>query len=482
MGVRNIFLCIYFNVSLLEWWCNSLMKNTVTPKKLIFGKISRKLTLVFLLVGIITPLISISYFYALSKSLLSQQATIMHHQAFVLESTALLLVILIAADTALIGFFVSRSISKPIAILQQATYNIEHGDFTVQTHIHTGDELEQLSNAFNKTALALSKMEEERKEIDKAKSEFLSITSHELRTPMTPMKAQLQMLENGYFGPLTDKQKESIQIITRNAERLDKIIEDFLEISRIEAARLKFVFRKTNLVQMIHDTVRFLDGFAREKNITLKVTTDQLPIIEVDPDRVSQVLRNLVHNAIKFSPENSVVEIHAQEKNGYIQFSVADHGVGMKPTDQIRVFEPFYQIEDHLNRKHGGTGLGLTICRGIVEAQKGKIWVESEVGKGSVFSFTVPLQPVTDIEPIKVLFSSKKDIENKVQETFTEMLGPMGSVEFIDLKNKNALGRKDILDYIDTLQEQHILPESQIAVFKEAVCSIFGTKATCEHI
>ncbi|MEM4257551.1 MAG: HAMP domain-containing sensor histidine kinase [Candidatus Thermoplasmatota archaeon] len=457
-----------------------MIKKIPDPKTFLFGKISRKLTLVFLLVGIVAPTISISYFYALSTSFLSQQSTIIYHQTTVLRYTALLLIILIAIDTALIGFFVSRSISKPITFLQQATQKVERGDFSIQTNIKTGDELEQLSHAFNKTTLALSKMESERKEIDKAKSEFLSITSHELRTPMTPMKAQLQMLENGFFGSLTDKQKESIRIIMRNAERLDKIIEDFLEISRIEAARLKFVFRKVDLTQILHDTVSFLEGFAREKNITLKIHTTQLPIIEVDPDRVSQVLRNLVHNAIKFSPENSVVDIDAYEKDGYIQFSVADHGVGMKPADQIRVFEPFYQIEDHLNRKHGGTGLGLTICRGIVEAQKGKIWVESEVGKGSIFYFTVPLKPVTEIEPIKVLFSSKKEIENKVQEIFTEILGPMGTVEFSELKNKNALGRKDILDYIDTLHQQHILHDIQTTVFRQAVDSIFGTKTNPE--
>ncbi len=147
----------------------------------------------------------------------------------------------------LIGFLISRSFSKPIHDLYKAAQELEKGNFKIRTIIKTNDELTQLSDAFNRSALALSKMEEERTNLDKSKSEFLSITSHELRTPITPLKAQLQMLQQEYFGKLTDKQKESLTIILRNTERLNKIIEDFLEISRIEAARLKFVFRKTNL-------------------------------------------------------------------------------------------------------------------------------------------------------------------------------------------------------------------------------------------
>jgi len=149
---------------------------------------------------------------------------------------------------------------------------------------------------------------EERKEIDSAKSEFLSITSHELRSPMTPMKAQLQMLQNEYFGKLANAQKNSLNIVLRNADRLDKIIVDFLEISRIEAAHLKFVFKETNLEEIIQETVDLMEGSAKEKNVKLKVNMEKLPIIKVDPDRVSQVLRNLIDNAIKFSKDKNTIE------------------------------------------------------------------------------------------------------------------------------------------------------------------------------
>ena len=143
----------------------------------------------------------------------------------------------------------------------------------------------------------------------------------------------------------------------------------------------------------------------------------------------------------------------------HILFSVKDCGVGMTSEDKLRVFEPFYQIEGHLDRTHGGTGLGLAICRGIVESQKGKLWVESTVDKGSTFYFTIPLKPVEEVEPIKVLFSSKAEMENKIKEEFAEILGPMGLVEFDDLKNKHATGRKDIVEYINSLQESVVVRE-----------------------
>jgi hypothetical protein len=217
-----------------------------------------------------------------------------------------------------------------------------------------------------------------------------------------------------------------------------------------------------------------MEGFAKEKNITLMVTTGELPNIEVDPDRISQVLRNLVHNAIKFSPTDRSIEISTELKKDYVRFSVKDQGIGLNAEDQIRVFEPFYQVEGTLSRKYGGTGLGLTICRGIVEAQKGKIWVESKPGLGSTFYFTVPLTPVYEIEPIKVLFSTKTDIEKKLRDELINMLGPMGDVEFNELKNKHALNKDDLDTYIISLEHQHILRHPHADELKRNIGKIFG--------
>jgi anti-sigma regulatory factor (Ser/Thr protein kinase) len=224
-----------------------------------------------------------------------------------------------------------------------------------------------------------------------------------------------------------------------------------------------------------------MEGFAKEKNITLVVTAEELPAIEIDPDRISQVLRNLVHNAIKFSPTDSSIEIHLEMKNDHVRFSVKDQGVGLNSDDQIRIFEPFYQVEAALSRKFGGTGLGLTICRGIIEAQKGKIWVESRPGCGCTFYFTVPLIPVHEIEPIKVLFSPKTEIEKKLRVQFMDALGPMGVIEFNELKNKHALNKEDLCEYISSLHSQSILRQKSADEFKRNIGKIFGEECRKEE-
>jgi|GEM_PF-984760 len=391
-----------------------IKKKAVGITKLFFSRLNSKLTSIFLLFVLVTLSISNYFLYTMIES----TTVIVTPESLKLVKTIVLIIILIFVNITIISLYISRFISKPIVKIYNATKEIEKGNYNVNLNIKTGDEIETLSKAFNQTSLALRKMAEERKELDNAKTEFLSMTSHELRNPMAPMKAQLQMLEEGYFGKLSEKQKESINIITRNADRLDNIICDFLEISRIESARLRFDFRETDIVQTVRETVNFMGGFAKEKNIKLEIDVSEIPIIQADPDRISQVLRNLINNAIKFSNEHSNIIISAHKKDDYVLFSVHDYGCGLAPENQIRVFEPFYQVENANRNRHDGTGLGLAICRGIVKSQKGKIWVESKINHGSKFYFTFPLNPIIEIEPIKVLFYQKEIIDKKVKEEF----------------------------------------------------------------
>jgi PAS domain S-box-containing protein len=217
-----------------------------------------------------------------------------------------------------------------------------------------------------------------------------------------------------------------------------------------------------------------MDGFAKEKNIKLKIDVGEIPIIHADPDRISQVLRNLISNAIKFSNEKSKIIISAYKNDDYVLFCVQDYGCGLTLENQMRVFEPFYQVENINHRHLGGTGLGLTICRGIVESQKGKIWVESKIDHGSKFYFTFPLNPVREIEPIKVLFSQKVTIDKKVKEEFKKILGVLGIHKFEELKTKNKINKEDIFMYIDSLRYQHILTDEMSKIFKIDIGKIFG--------
>ena len=444
-------------------------------KRYIFSKMSRKITFFFLIVGIIAPTIGILYFYLISYSILPVDQAAFIEQNTLLSSTAVAIIILIALNTAIAGYFISQSITKPVRELHKATTELEKGNFNVRTNITTNDELGELSRAFNKSAIALGIMDDEHKQLEKTKSEFFSMTSHELRTPITPLKVQLQMLYKQYYGKLTTKQRETLMNILKNTERLNKIIEDFLEISRIESARLKFVFKKTDIRETVYETLNLMEGFAKEKNIQFTTDIGKLPAINADPDRISQVLKNIIHNAIKFSPNNGKIEISSQLKREFIQFSIKDYGKGMSPKDQIRVFEPFYQV-NVTSKEFGGTGLGLAICRGIVEAQKGKIWIQSIEGEGSTFYFTVPLKPIEKIQPIKVLFSPKFEIEKELKEKFISILGPMGIAEFDELQINNEIEKEKIIEYIDNLKEKRILDEENSKEFKFEITKIFGDK------
>ncbi|MBT3691549.1 HAMP domain-containing protein [Candidatus Woesearchaeota archaeon] len=374
------------------------------------------------------------------------------------------------------GHIAKRKISKPIEKLKWATEEIEKGNFNVKVDIKTGDELEKLGESFNKTTEVLSNLDKEKKQVDKAKTEFLSITSHELRSPMTPMLAQLQMMEGDYFGKLNTKQKESLDIVLRNTKRLDNIIKDFLEISRIEAARLKFKFVKTDLTKTIKLIVEEMEGFLPEKRIKIITEIEKLPIITADPDRIGQVLRNLINNAIKFTKENGKIIIRAKQEGNVILFSVQDNGVGISKKDKERLFEPFYQADNMYQHKSGGTGLGLAIIRGIVESQGGKVWIESELRKGSKFLFTVPLIPVKKIKQIKLLFSDKENGELKLKKLFKEILGPIGENEFENFKRSKNLNHEEIKKYIYELSKNSIISKDKTEEFKKGISQILQGK------
>ncbi len=317
-------------------------------------------------------------------------------------------VLMINVLAIILALMIAKSISRPVEELRAATEKMQKGHFDTRVDIKTGDELERLGEAFNHTTEVLEQMDDEYKEIDRAKTRFLSITSHELRSPLTAMKAQMQMLEKGYFGKFNAKQKEAAEIVLRNTDRLDNILLDFLDISRMEAARLKFEFIRTSLAPHVNMLIEEMEAFLPEKKIKLVLKMGKLPVMEVDPDRTMQVLRNLLNNALKFSPDKSTITVSITREGNHILFSVADEGIGIKKEDQKNLFKPFFQAEQTLYRKYSGTGLGLAICCGIVTCQKGKIWVESEIGKGSTFYFTIPLKPVKQIKPIKVIFSEKE--------------------------------------------------------------------------
>jgi|GEM_PF-3334537 len=235
--------------------------------------------------------------------------------------------------------------------------------------------------------------------INQLKSNFLNVTSHELRTPMTAMSGYLQMMKNNLLGEVTDDQQEAIDIILRNANRLDSLVDDILDTSRLESGTMKFLPQKTMVDQVLDEIKKTMRSEAEAKQITIEIEVSPgLPILTIDPDRIKQVIINLVKNAIKFSSEQSTITIQVKDGGECVIFSVIDEGRGIPKEKIDHVFDVFYQVESGIDRSYGGTGLGLTICKGIVIGHGGKIWVESVEGEGSIFSFSLPKVPVSDVE------------------------------------------------------------------------------------
>jgi PAS domain S-box-containing protein len=228
--------------------------------------------------------------------------------------------------------------------------------------------------------------------VTRMKTEFLSLTSHELRTPLTPMKAQLQMLEEGYKGKMSEEQRESIELVLRNLARLDKLIKDILDISRIEMGRIKLSFESMSINDVVKEAIKMQEPFADEKGIKIVARLAELPAIVGDSERLRQVISNLVNNAIKFSEKATDVLVETQRVGEAVQFSITDYGTGISEEDKEKLFKPFSQIDSSMSRKRGGTGLGLAIAKGIIHAHNGKIWVESELGKSSTFYFSIPIK------------------------------------------------------------------------------------------
>jgi signal transduction histidine kinase len=227
----------------------------------------------------------------------------------------------------------------------------------------------------------------------KYKSQFLASMSHELRTPMNAVLGYTRMLLMNVYGELPEKVRDVHQRIDKSGRHLLGLINDVLDFSKIEAGQLALAINPYSVKDVIQAVVASTQSLAAEKNLALKIAVPaDLPAVSGDERRISQVLLNLVGNAIKFTDAGEV-SIDAAATDGALEVSVSDTGPGISAADQENIFEEFRQAEGSTSaQRKGGTGLGLAIAKRIVELHGGKIWVESEVGKGSKFTFTLPIR------------------------------------------------------------------------------------------
>src|SRR5437016_4182930 len=247
--------------------------------------------------------------------------------------------------------------------------------------------------AKEREARALAQVNEELRRLDELKSEFLAMVSHELRTPLTAIVGYSRLLMRQVHGPLTPKQLEHQEAIFRSAQRLTELINDLLDVSRLEAARVELDPRPTDVREAVEHVVAAVRVASQAKQIRIaNAVGSDVPAVHADATRLHQILANLVGNAVKFTPAGGAVTVRAARQGDQVWIVVEDSGVGIAKDELARIWDPFYQVESPMRRRHGGSGLGLAIVRRLVELHGGVVRVESEgEGRGSRFTFTLPV-------------------------------------------------------------------------------------------
>jgi len=266
-------------------------------------------------------------------------------------------------------------------------------DYLIKDTINSRMLSRVISYAMERSRLAkvLMQQNEQLKELDRMKSEFVSVVSHELRTPITAIKSAIGLVEDGTLGPLNNDQQEYITLVQRNVDRLTGLIHDVLSISRIESGRLQVETDTEEIGKIIQEVVAIFAAKASERNCLLETDMkEQALFAKCDADKITQILVNLVENAMSHNPKRVHISIGAQKGKDRIFVWVKDNGKGIPEKEHEKIFERFYQVD----RKHGGgrkgTGLGLAISNGLAEAHGGKLSLVSQPGQGATFSFDLP--------------------------------------------------------------------------------------------
>ncbi|MBW2177984.1 MAG: histidine kinase, partial [Deltaproteobacteria bacterium] len=241
------------------------------------------------------------------------------------------------------------------------------------------------------TTAELKKANERLKELDRLKDDFISTVTHELKTPLTSVRSLTEIL---YDHPEIDaaRRKNFLNIIVKESERLTRLISQVLNFQKIDAGGMDWNMERLSMSRIIRDSIASSQQLIQEKKIRLTTDIDEMtPEIEGDRDRLIQVMMNLIFNAVKFcDPENGHISITLQVQRHYLLASVIDNGIGIKKEDQLEIFEKFKQVKKDGQGRPSGTGLGLSITKKIVEHHKGRLWVESKLGQGSAFKFSLP--------------------------------------------------------------------------------------------
>jgi signal transduction histidine kinase len=278
-------------------------------------------------------------------------------------------------------FILSRYILSPIRALTSTTRSLGRGDFSQRVHIKTKGEVGELANTFNAMASDLERGE-------KLRRNMVADVAHELRTPLSNVSGYLEAIRDGVVNP----DMTTIASLQEETALLSRLVDDLQELALADAGELKMIRQPEDIRQLVGQAVNAIQTRAMEKNIALSMDLPaDLSPVNIDYHRISQVMRNLLANAIAHTANGGKIDIAARPQGDLISISVTDNGEGIPSEDLSNVFERFYRVDKSRTRARGGNGLGLTIARRLVEAHGGTIGVQSELGKGSRFSFTIPV-------------------------------------------------------------------------------------------
>ena len=299
-------------------------------------------------------------------------------------------------DTVAIMMTAYVSIDSSIKALNQGAYNYITKPFNIDQVLVVIDralEKQRLSMENKRLLEKLKQANKELRKLDKLKSHFVSTASHELRTPLTAIKEGMAIVTDGTAGPLNEEQKDFLNMVKRNVDRLVRLINNLLDFQKLEAKKMEFKITEGDINELIKEVVKEMSPSIKNKGLEFTVSlAKNTPKVNFDRDRIVEVLTNLINNAIKFTKKGSIAISSSKKFKNTICISVSDTGIGIKREDVDKLFKGFSQLSREEGLAIGGTGLGLVISKKIVEAHCGKMMFESEYGKGSTFSFLLPIK------------------------------------------------------------------------------------------
>ncbi len=358
------------------------------------NQLTRKIFIAFSLISII-PLLVLAYL------MLPRFLPTATYVSFLLP------VVFITAIIVVLGLFLLVSLSKNVNRLSSSANIIARGDLSHSVQVRNSQEVAELADSLNKIAqrlredmndlethaILVERANRELSRLNKLKSEFVSMVSHELRAPLINIKQSSSLILESTIGQINEEQKRCLVIVNHSADRLLKLISDLLDISKIEAGKFKLNRQMISIGKVVQEAAESLERWREVKKISLKLEIESnLPDVYADPDRVNQILVNLLSNAIKFTPAGGQITIKAKvvEKGDFLEISVRDTGIGIPPEQLDKIFERFKYTPTTPSAPLQSIGLGLSITREIVKMHGGRIWVESKLNEGSKFSFLLP--------------------------------------------------------------------------------------------